>query len=59
MQFEVSVTVPDNTTIADLREYIKEAVSCWGGQYPTDHPLFSANWDNDKVKVKRILNDEG
>lgn len=56
IKFEVTVTVPvgHGTTITQWREYIKEAVESWGGQYHSDDDLFPQNWYSDNVTVKRI-----
>jgi hypothetical protein len=31
---------PTGVTVTELKEYIAEAVRCWGGQNRIDHPLF-------------------
>jgi hypothetical protein len=31
---------PKGVSVKELKKYIVEAVGCWGGQFPTDDPLF-------------------
>lgn len=56
IKLEVSVEVLPSVGYRELRGYVQEAVSYWGGQrHPDDH-LFSANIG--KVKVKQIKDEE-
>ena len=32
--------------------YIQAAIKGWGGQFEPSSPLFSGNWDDNKVAVK-------
>lgn len=50
----VSMTVPDQATRTEIKEHVRDAVSCWGGQYePTHtHPLFPPNIK--KLTVSKI-----
>ncbi len=52
---KVTLKVPDEVTYGEIREYVEDAVSSWGGQYHRSDPLFSANWENAKVKVTRLV----
>lgn len=46
--FLVTVTASDDVRINDLKRYIREAISVWGGQLHPDDPLF----EHKKVTVK-------
>ncbi len=52
---KVSLKVPNDVTYEEIKHYIEDAVSSWGGGFHPDEPLFSANWENDKVKVTRLV----
>lgn len=52
-EFKVSIIIPDGMTVADMREYIDNAVSSWRGHYePVTDPR--GNIDVDTVKVTRV-----
>lgn len=51
LSFVVTLTVPYVATVYQVRDYIADAVSSWGGGYHKDDPLFSGRVRN--VKVKR------
>lgn len=42
----------NKATKTDIKDYIREAVEHWGGQFHPNHPLFSAHID--KVTVKSV-----
>lgn len=52
LSFVVTLTVPYVATVYQVRDYIVDAVSSWGGGYDKHHPLFSGRVRN--VKVKRL-----
>ena len=37
----VRITLRNPVPRGDLRQYVKEAVECWGGQFHPDDPLFN------------------
>ena len=37
---ELTLTLPDDAYVAEVREYVKEALGCWGGQRHPDDPFF-------------------
>lgn len=57
VQLLVNVTVPDEVGDLELRTYVKEAVSYWGGQFHPSEPLFLA--DTKKVTTKILSGKEG
>jgi hypothetical protein len=48
--FVVTVKVSDEATRTEVRDFVREAVECWGGQLHPDDPFFNLR---DKVTVKR------
>ena len=51
------VTVPklEGVQVSRWLEHIKDAVTCWGGAYPPDDPLFTANLQEaGGVEVRRV-----
>ena len=54
--YTVTLNQPDDVSDAEMKEYIDEAVSSWGGQYHPESPLFTGYWDS-KVIVKRKYKD--
>ena len=56
-QFVVTMDVPEGCPLDYVKEYIKDAVDCWGGQRHPDDYLFTANWNNNvKVTSRRKRN---
>jgi hypothetical protein len=51
--FLVKVDVPDGITIAEMRDYIENAVQTWYGQMDPDSDFF-LKFDSESVKVKRV-----
>lgn len=39
----VKVTVDDDVTVREVRDYLREAVHHWGGQFHPEDPLFTTN----------------
>ncbi len=51
-QYIITVERPRDVPVNNMKEYIRQAVSCWSGQYHPDHPLFGFG---DKVlTIKRL-----
>lgn len=57
--FKVTLTMPDGVSLREMREYIRDAVAGWKGQFNNGlndrsavDPLFLL--DGDSVKVKRV-----
>ena len=57
VQLLVNITVPDEIGNLELRTYINEAVTYWGGQFHPDEPLFDSN--NKCVTTKILSEKEG
>jgi hypothetical protein len=51
VSFVVSVEQPDDVSVPELREYIREAVGAWCKGTCPDDPIFDL--DADKVRVRR------
>lgn len=51
-QFLVTLDIPPGCTVAEIREYIKDAVGTWHKGGDPVEPLFRL--DDDSVKVKSI-----
>lgn len=53
-KFNVTLTVEADEVInEDVKDFVVDAVSCWGGQFRPDHPFFPSNMKVTKTKVKR------
>jgi len=50
-QFIINLDVPEGVLDIKIGQYIKEAISSWGGGFHPEDPLFPANWNNDSVEV--------
>lgn len=48
--YEVTVTRPEGVSVAEMKEYIRDAVHSWGSQFRPDSPLF---YKHRPVKVRR------
>jgi hypothetical protein len=50
-QFVVTIvgTVEQGVSVSELKGFIEDAVSTWGGQFHPDEPLFSS------MKVERVM----
>lgn len=57
LTFIVSLTVPTEAKISDVRKHIEVAVKQWGGSYERDDPLFSTNVEHVTAKRKRLETD--
>jgi len=44
--YVVIVERPKGVTSIEMAAYIRDAINAWGGGYPPDDPLFTANWNN-------------
>jgi len=53
IEFKVTIELPDDMYVSDMREYIKDALQGWKGQFHPDDPAFSI--DRDSVKVVRLI----
>lgn len=47
---ELTLTTADDAYVDDVREYVEEAVGCWGGQLHPDDPFFHVD-----VSIKRCV----
>lgn len=54
----VSLTVLDEVTAAEVREYVREAVEVWGGQRHPDDPLFSTEIKDVRVSNRAIKREQ-
>jgi len=59
----VVLTVEDDVRLDDVKEYVQDAVNCWGGQFHPTEPFFGDNkavrlgksGRGDKPRVKKPL----
>ena len=50
-KFVVTIKIDESVKSKEVRGYINDAVSMWGGQWPKEDPFFPTN---NKVKVVRF-----
>lgn len=57
-EYTVSITLidPQSLTSNDVREYVRDALGSWGGQYRPDDPLFPTNISRVAVSYTRVQN---
>ena len=55
MTFSVKLRVPDEATVAEVREYIRDAVETWGGQRHPDDVLFPSNIRKVSIVCQRVI----
>jgi hypothetical protein len=58
-RFVVKIDIPDGYTPSDIRDYMRDAISNWSGQFHPDDPLFG--WfhaQEDRLTIKFIPEDE-
>ena len=53
LKFKVKVDLPEGCKIADMQEYIEEAVATWKGCKHPEDSIFDLDWKT--VKVTRLL----
>lgn len=51
-KYEIDINRPYGVSVAEMKDYLKDAIDSWGGQFHFDDPLF----DNKRCKVRRIKN---
>lgn len=53
-KYVVTVTRPAGVSITEMRNYIREAVDMWGGQFHPDDPMFYGQAPVTVVRVPNI-----
>ena len=56
--YEIEINRPVGVTVAELKEYIQDAVRSWGSQFPSDYPLLIVHMRRSIGKVSRQKKDE-
>jgi hypothetical protein len=56
LKFTVAMKVPREVMAADLKDYIHDACTSWGGHFHPDDPLFGLDETQVVVKVYRSKN---
>lgn len=50
--YVIVINRPDGVTVERMNYYIKEAVSCWSGQFESNDPLF--DWFNKRGNAVHV-----
>lgn len=45
---------PNEVGLSEMREYLTDAIRCWGGQNHPEHPMFYPFRKPGSLKLKRI-----
>jgi hypothetical protein len=55
IEFKVSLVMPDGLLVDEMKEYIADAVHCWGKGGDPEGPLFNLDQDGKRpIRVTRL-----
>ncbi len=55
----VKIDMPEEMYVNDLREYVRDAIESWSGQFAPDDPLFGWFYEKKRLTIRPISMTEG